>query len=201
MRASTESLHSVPASAEKETPSQVPLTQLFSSFPLFSFIFFSRECGQRPQFLLWYPVKAVLELAKRGLSSESWGNIIQLPPCDPKTHNKPCGPQLSGQGKSPGAQCLLHIRTFRGMHAHCASSPFGHVEGKRSTTEKEKHLYRFFALFFFFFLSELTQLFDPTLISVVARDSKNITRDVQSIVTLNQGICGVKQGADALSGQ
>lgn len=65
-----------------------PFDTVFFLFPLFSFIF-SRECGQRPQFLLWYPVKAVLELAKRGLSSESWGNIIQLPPCDPRHTTNP----------------------------------------------------------------------------------------------------------------
>lgn len=72
----------------------------FFFLPLFSFIF-SRECGQRPQFLLWYPVKAVLELAKRGLSSESWGNIIQLPPCDPRHTTNPVVHSSVAKEKAP----------------------------------------------------------------------------------------------------
>ncbi|KAI9535402.1 hypothetical protein NQZ68_002956 [Dissostichus eleginoides] len=35
------------------------------------------------------PAEAVLEPAKHGLPSQSWGNIIQLPPCDPRHTTNP----------------------------------------------------------------------------------------------------------------
>lgn len=80
-------------------------TAFFFLSPLL-FYFFSRECGQRPQFLLWYPVKAVLELAKRGLSSESWGNIIQLPPCDPRHTTNPVVHSSVAKEKAPSHNVL-----------------------------------------------------------------------------------------------
>lgn len=82
---------------------------------LFDAAFFWKGAGQKPQFLLWYPVKAVLEPAKRGLPSEKLGQHHSASSVWSKTHNKPCGPQLSGQGKRPVAQCPLRIRTFKGI--------------------------------------------------------------------------------------
>lgn len=82
IRASTESLHSVPASAEKETPSQAPLTQLFF-FPPSSLLFFQENLDKGHSFYcdillrLFWNQPSVAFLQRAGATSFSFLPVIQ----------------------------------------------------------------------------------------------------------------------------
>lgn len=67
---------------------------------------------------MWYPVKAVLESAKHGLPSQSWGNIIQLPPCDPRHTTNPVVHSSVAREKARHTMSFsrMHIQS----HAHYA---------------------------------------------------------------------------------
>lgn len=83
--------HTVRASAQKETPAQVPLTQPFSE----------RELDKSHSFFCDILLRLFWSQPSVAFPSESWGNIIQLPPCDPRHTTNPVVHSSVAKEKDP----------------------------------------------------------------------------------------------------
>lgn len=97
--------HTVGASAQRETPAQVSLTQPPSE----------RELDKSHSFFCDILLRLFWSRPSVAFLQRSWGNIIQLPPCDPRHTTNPVVHSSVAKEKDPSHNVLLRIRTFKGI--------------------------------------------------------------------------------------
>lgn len=117
--------HTVRASAQRETPAPVSLTQPFSE----------RELDKSHSFFCDILLGLFWSRPSVAFLQRSWGNIIQLPPCDPRHTTNPVVHSSVAKEKAPPHNVLLRIRTFKGIRIVRRSPPFGDAPHGRSAAK------------------------------------------------------------------